>query len=58
MRLGKQRIFYTKLIASEKVKNWNKKFYKGNPWTFDSPYMMIRFFFIPRSKLNYIDDDK
>ena len=36
--------FYIKLIASEKIKNWNQKFYKGNLWTFGSPYMMIRLF--------------
>ena len=44
MRFAKDRIFYTKLIASEKVKNWNQEFYNGNPWTFGSPYMMIRLF--------------
>ena len=44
MSFAKQRIFYTKLIASEKVKNWNQKFNKGNQWTFGSPYIAIRLF--------------
>ena len=34
--------FYTKLIMSEKVKNKETRNLQGSPWTFSSPYMMIR----------------